>query len=424
MTRPTDRHRAGYLYVAVALSIGLLGKSPCSAQDNAALMRFIADGYETNLEKLRTWKGTAVVEGSALSYQKVEGTAFTGLQEEWKKEVRFVADRDRDAALWYGKYVQYSEGGTPKNKTQDMESGMNRGQYSYAMDFYSEQRLEKVPRAMRLYSREQIPHGFQLNEFDPVSMLTEDVGAHGQRAGQLKIWADEVEDPEIQRIFKLTRQGDIVTVFICAPRDDGTIDPKYGSRYVYDLSKGCAMTECWHTAPGMENGWQVDYEEHGGVFVPAAMTLFIQNAQIKHRHHAVITTEMVNEPVPESEFGYEAMGLRPGDRITDHVKGGLTYQWRLPPTEKDAPDVAVDDGPSSDEKEPSLAKQNSEASGKHATQSVSKPAGDSDGNKRTHKDGQRGLPVLPLILGISAIVGFGVLLAKRMYTRPSKEGRP
>jgi len=328
--RCRTRHLRWHLLLALLLALTLLGGQKCYSQDDQGLLRFIAEGYEANLGRLRTWRGTAIRREGRSPAQPLDGKMPLSFKAKTVEQVQFVADRDKDAALWYGSLAgQKNRNSEGKPLSSRINSGMNRGGYHYRMDIMKEPELE---RRLLVYSKASVSHGFQNVEFDPLWMLIEDLGAHGTMGDALRNCAQDIEKetplPEGHG-YKIERKGDVVTFKIYGrvpDREGGFISSR--SSYVFDISKGCSMVGQHHVSSRSETHWKLDYEEHNGVFVPKEITRVKRDKSMGLHHQIVFTTEMVNEPVSESEFSYEALGLRPGDYIVDHTKGGLRYRWR------------------------------------------------------------------------------------------------
>jgi hypothetical protein len=331
ITKCDIRHLPCCLGVALAMILGLLGGQKCYSQGDPELLRLVADGYEANLERLRTWRGTAIRRVERAPSQSSDGNMPLGFKEEIAEQLKFVADRDKDAALWYGTLLKpVLQSSESKPRSSRVNSGMNKGNYHYQMDAMREP--ESDPRTKRIllaYSKDAVSHGLQVEEFDPVWVLVQDLGASGTMGEALRSCAQSIENktpaPEGAG-YKLERKGDVVTIEIYGPSEGGGISR---SSYVFDLSRGCSLVGQHNIDSHSEHHWELAYEEHNGVFVPTEISRLTRNKDGALRHHIVFTTQMVNEPVSESEFSYEALGLRPGDYVVDHMLGGLKYQWKL-----------------------------------------------------------------------------------------------
>ncbi len=78
--------------------------------------------------------------------------------------------------------------------------------------------------------------------------------------------------------------------------------------------------------------WQVSYKPVKDVFLPTAITYFSEdqiNQEKMSKSSITIKTEILNEPLEESELSVSLsqMGMRKGDYIVDHTKGGIVYAW-------------------------------------------------------------------------------------------------
>lgn len=81
------RHFSWRLLVVSTLVPGLLWGQKCFSRENPELFRFIADGYEANLKKLRTWRGTAIRRVGRSSSQSAKSGRQLNFREEAAKRV-------------------------------------------------------------------------------------------------------------------------------------------------------------------------------------------------------------------------------------------------------------------------------------------------------------------------------------------------
>lgn len=325
------RHLSWRLLIVSTLLPGLLGGQKCFSREDPELLRFIADGYEANLKKLRTWRGTAIRRVGRSSSQSSKGDMRLNFDEETVEQLKFVADRDRDAASWRGvPVIQKDPNSEPQRQSVRVNSGMNNGKYHYRMDVMREpEKHQGHERILLVYGKNAVPHGIQLEEFDPVWVLIEDIGAHGTMGEALRNWAQGIEDempiPEGHG-YNVERKGDVVAIKFYGPDDTEEGGTSYSS-YVFDISKGCSMVGQHHVSSQSETHWELDYEKRNDVFVAKQISRVRRDKDGVLRQHVAFKTMTVNKPVSESEFSYEALGLRPGDHIVDHTKGGKRSIW-------------------------------------------------------------------------------------------------
>jgi len=406
------RNSLSFLLMVLVLLTTFLGVQPCFAQSDPDMLRFIADGYEANIEKLRTWKGTAIRQGARKTPEPADVSIPSKIEEEWAEQIKFVSDRDRNATLWYGKPT---EGQSPLSV---VSSGMNKGEYNYKMDFSNKPEFSQEPRTLRIYSLGTSVHGIQINEFDPVWILVQDVGLDGNMGKNLRSWAKFIEEePMPERGYKLTRQGDIITLELFAPDNNSETGGMVTSRYLFDLTKGCSVVEQEHISSRSETHWKLDYEKQGGVFVPKEITRAYKD-KLKGGdtyRHVTITTEMVNKPISQSEFEYEALGLRPGDYIVDHVKGGLRYKWRQDFGIDEALQTLNSDDEILDNKGTTLQPSGNETKAPNIKQNEQaiQPAIETHAMAQSRQEGQKIIDYLLWSLAILTIIVIGVFLFKQ-----------
>lgn len=299
----------------------------CSGQElsDTDLLRLIADGYEDNLTRLRTWTGSAVREAFD------EGGEGEG-DVKWSERLEFLADRDQKANLWRGNRIRQSE---EINQTIELNSGMNKGGYTYKMDFLGDRsgNYSDLRRGtLLIYNEEVFPKGIFTPSFDPIRELTVTLGVDGQLGGALRVWADDIENnPGPEGSYQIIREDSKVTLILYSIDDAGKVNKNCFSLYAFDLKKGYSLVESHDLdAQGDESHWTLDYEEHNGVYVPNKITAKLVDGKNKSSaiRNILLSTKSVNEEIPSSEFQFEKLGLHPGDYILDHSAGGLRYRWK------------------------------------------------------------------------------------------------
>ncbi|MBN1943565.1 MAG: hypothetical protein JW849_09765 [Phycisphaerae bacterium] len=319
-------------------------------RSDSQLLRRIADGYEKNSSRLRTWTGNAVRE-----YEK-SGTL------QWSERLYFIADRDQKSYLWRGIRTLGAEGRknlTNKNLIKELNSGMSKGGFTYKMmDFWLDPsgKFVELPRGtLTIYDEKAFPKGMLTPSFEPVWILISEVSLDGQLGNMLRGIAKGMEDNLVpEDAYQIIREGSKVKIILydctvngkrpvccCSPnRDCETassnadkivqFDKKHFDAYVFDTKKGYSLVETHDLDYDYESRKVIDYEKHNGVFVLNKMT----TKYVSKKHNLMgtlkITTKSVNEKIPSSEFQYEKLGLRPGDDIADHSAGGRRSKWESP----------------------------------------------------------------------------------------------
>jgi len=287
------------------------------------LLRLIADGYEANLEKLRTWKGKVALKGF---HTAIPSTDWG--ERQWESQNEFLLDRDQDAILWHGETVKGTQ--TLEGKTsplpQDVHSGIIKSEYDYRLTFPEN---EKGRRNLLIIPSGQWPRNFESNVFDPIHILTKEI--YPGLIEQLRYYHQL--GGKMKSNGSITRQGDIVTVETDNDRGD------YGriiTRFVFDLSKGCCLTEFFTSSKVSESHWKLDYEKLADVWVMKKVAHIHKDKREGSRYvstrEAVLTNDMVNDPVSPEEFELDKIGMRPGDIVYDRVAGGVGYVWKADST--------------------------------------------------------------------------------------------
>lgn len=286
------------------------------------LLRLIADGYEDNLSRLRTWTGSAVREASSEGDKPVN----------YLERLDFILDRDQEAYLWRGNRTR--ESGESRKQITELNSGMNKEGYTYKMDFLGDRsgNYSKILRGtLLIYSEENFPKGIFTPSFDPIWMLTSKLSMNGGLFKKLRGVADFIENNLIpEGSYEIIREGSKVKIILYRILDKVNVDKNRFTVYVFDLKKGYSLLESHSKDADGELHYVLDYEEHNGVFVPNKITARLVSGEYKidDTRNITITTKSVNEKIPPSEFQFEKLGLRPGDYILDHSVGGIRYQWK------------------------------------------------------------------------------------------------
>ncbi len=291
------------------------------------LLKLVTDGYEANFEMLSTWRGSVALKGF---HTPIPSAADWG-ERQWQSESEFLLDRDQEAIRWRGRTLEGTQ--TLEGKTsplpRSVNSGMIKSECDYRLTFPEN---EKEPRNLLVIPSGQWPRNFESDVFDPIHILTEEIypGLLEQLRGYYRLQSEGKLSFSNGRI---TRQGDIVTVETDNDRGDSG---RIITRYSFDLSKGCCLTEFLNSSRASESHWELDYEKVAGVFVMKQVALTYkdkrENQEYTSTREAVLTNVMVNDPVDPCEFELDKIGMRPGDHVFDRIMGGVSYVWGAQPT--------------------------------------------------------------------------------------------
>lgn len=319
------RHSISKSFYLFGIVISMIHAYPLFAEmkGDIELLRLIADGYEANLEKLSTWKGKVNVKGF---HTPIPSTDWG--ERRWESENDFLLDRDQEAIRWHGKTVKGTQilEGKESQLPQSVHSGMIKSKYDFRLTFPDN---EKGRRNLLIVPSGKWPRNFESNVFDPVHILTKEIypGLLEQLRGYYKL---QSEGNLTFSNGSVTRQGDMVTIETDNERggDVGRII----TRFVFDLSKGCCLTDFLNSSRPSESHWKLDYEEISGVYVMKKVALTYKDKREGREYistrEAILTNEMVNEPVNPAEFELDKIGMKPGDGVFDRVMGGISYDWK------------------------------------------------------------------------------------------------
>jgi len=304
----------------------LIVAAPLSAiEGDVELLRFIADAYETNQEKIRTWGGSVVVESSVV-YAETEELIQKGRKRHSK--TKFLIDKNFGATRWNTRFkeVTYNEGKEKQREAFDY-SGMVKSNQGYQMFYDSEDK--QALRTMELLSADNIIRTENGFTFDP-AYIWEHIYPIRQ---QMKFYYENAHNPNFSSGHTIIRQGDIVTFESKVP--SGIHGKDNVNRLVFDLSQGCNLVELVALSQVNEVRWKLDYERIGKVFVIKEISKSYKDKRPGNEHReqmkATLINKIVNNPVNPAEFKFDKIALRPGDHILDRTIGGLEYVWKETP---------------------------------------------------------------------------------------------
>jgi len=279
------------------------------------LLKIIADGYEANLDKLKTWQGQAEITSSVSI-----GSGQEIVERKGRYKADFLIDRTRDAIRWTWfpiEEIENEEGQENKSVTNPM-AGMSKGECDYVL-FYSGYGQQGERRNLNIYPRDQWPRNFEGIGFDPVHILEKEI--YPDIVGQLRYY-HQLGGKTVHSNGRIIRNGDIVTF-----ETDNDRGGNYGriiTRFVFDLSKGCSLREFFTSSRVSEGHWKLDYEKIADVFViKSVYHKHKDKRQASERNATLINTD-VNKPIDETEFSLGRLGLKSGDEIKD-TRTNLTY---------------------------------------------------------------------------------------------------
>ncbi len=315
---------------AVCLLCGIVGFLAVSAQPAFAqvegdieLLKLIANGFEANFKKIRTWKGTAYIKGSHTAIPIVGCGA-----REWERQNEFLIDRDLGAVRWHYHTVKATEQkeGKMVEAEPDSGSGMIKGEIDYRLTIPEK---ESWKRSLLIIPKGQLPRNIESNLFDPVFILESEIYPDKGLSGLtewLMWYYDNATNVKLSDVT-VKREGDIVTFQAGSKINEGA---EVINRFVFDLSKGCLPVECLYLGPTISH-WECDYEKAADVFVLKKVSYTYEDKHPEQKYtskvEAMLTNEMVNEPVDHNEFELGKIGMRPGDMVNDKVAGGISYIW-------------------------------------------------------------------------------------------------
>jgi hypothetical protein len=325
-------NRMKMMIYCVCLFVIAVSSTQAVIEGDIELLRYIADGYETSWEQLRTWGGEA--ETTFIS----SGGTPPPYPRDWKRcnHAVFLIDRDAEAVRWnVGIEEIILDHDKEQNKKLQDYSGMTKNNRAFQM-FYNTKN-EKLVRTLEVGPEDNIIKNVTGFSFDPIYILQKDV--FPDLPNKLRFYYEKAKSPKIGEC-KIIRDGDIVKFEVKLITEGSNYENI--NRFTFDLSQGCNLLELYASGEQTDVQWRLDYEKVRDVFIPKKISRNYVNktpgSESKSQFNAVFNNKMVNEKVDFREFEFDKLGLRPGDRILDRMVGDLYYIWK-PELSKSGVDV-------------------------------------------------------------------------------------
>ncbi len=280
------------------------------------LLRAVATAYRANYDAIKTWQGEARIHllrdiGDSEHQELVNIVSFAysqrGNASRWNIRTiksRYTLDGRKISAPDAGCY-----------------SGMLKGDLYYRRIVPLSQ-PEDVRGTLQIYKRTYALAEMLNSGFDPMYFLTDGSEPHDQR---LLFLCENSQNPQMSGHYTITRNEDHVRLEESSPHNNCV------TRLVYDLSQGGNLIEEYGSSPGGAIRFEYTYEQHDGAWVVKALAYENTSCQpgpsedtapivMTLKKHFEWTTNTVNRPLSSDAFSLTTLGIRPGDRIVDHVR--------------------------------------------------------------------------------------------------------
>ena len=311
----TRKREASALFVGVVLSVHCIG---LAAQEHRELLKLAVDVHRSNRAKIRTWTGILTVTDSTIE----DNAAADAKSESMRHELRFAWNAETGVLKWDFRWDLEADV-DPLVQRMTASRGLRRdGSLTIVRVFAGDRPAKQI----NVMAEDTLSISPRSDTFDPMYFL----GHQGQNpAERLQFLYDQNAEG-----WKIERNGPLLTLSTRVER------PVF-NEYVINLDEGAALVRyVGRSADGQET-WEWEYQKVSNVWVPRR--LLFQNTDLVERPNedggqaeTVERTRMrllewkntkVNEPVPDAEFTYGALGIEDGDRITDE-RTGEAYAYR------------------------------------------------------------------------------------------------
>ncbi len=311
---PFGKHWAG---MAVLIFVGCAifpAKSRAQLWGDPKELKAAAKQHQANRERITTWQGKAKVEERLLAGKPLPS------------EVAFVYDAESGNYRWNWTIKDVPEGSWKKYSAGELLNGMVKDDkyYEYRSHFRHDAKGNDLPGGhMAITSvSQQSRHQNLVGYFDPMWHFKKPSGLKLDE--RLLFVAENAKDPKNE--WETFRRGDLLT--LRHDSDNSDLQLKDAGHIVnhieIDLSKGANVTHAHYYSPftKITTDYDIDWEKVNEVWVPKTFTsqtvTWKDHKKVYENLRKVTWTEnVVNQPIPEDAFTETAVGLSPGDRVTN-----------------------------------------------------------------------------------------------------------
>jgi hypothetical protein len=309
------------LFVPARLSLASFGIlilciSPTRGEPegDVELLKLVAAAHQANRAKIRTWQGRAQVE--------VVRADANGVIMRDKQTVDFLSDRSRGVTRWKWKHDErYVRKGleieghpVPDTLLETFDAMTTRGGFyrnAPAITTREGQRLNTFV----IQPPEKARSGSYSDCFDPMWYLSGHMTkCTDDLLERLVFLYRRVKNEGISDIIA-TRRGDLVFLQLG--------DEHLSSRHTFDLSKGGNVVKYYAASDVETELREWTYEQVDGTWIPKTFT-FSYNVKSPGTYGDTSRTRRVsfvdnilNDPIPVSEFALGALGYCHGQEVTD-----------------------------------------------------------------------------------------------------------
>jgi len=308
-------------FVSASLSLVLFGIIICcvlpvtaGTKGDIELLRLVATAHQANRAKIRTWQGRAQIE---VIYADANGVIVRD-----KTSVDFLTDRSRGATRWKWTHDERKvrkgleiEGQLVPDILLETINAMTtrRGFYRRAPTITTREgrRLNTVV----IWPSERARSGSYSDCFDPMWYLTGHMTkCLDNLVERLAFLYRRVKNEGISDIIA-TREGDLVFLQLG--------DEHLLNRHAFDLSKGGNVVKYYAASDDGTELREWTYEQIDGAWLPKTF-VFSHNVKSPSTYGETSRTRSVtfvenilNDPIPVSQFSFEALGYQDGEQVTD-----------------------------------------------------------------------------------------------------------
>ena len=278
------------------------------------LLRLVATVHQANRARIRTWQGQAQIE--------VISADANGVIQRDKTSVDFLSDRSRDVTRWkwthneryIRKGLEIEGHPVPDTLLETISAMTTRGGFyrrAPAITTREGQRLNTIV----IWPPEKARRGSYSDCFDPMWYLT----------GHMTKCLDDLVD-RLAFLYRRVKNEGVSDII--ATRDGDLVFLQRGNehllnRHTFDLSRGGNVVKYYaHSNNGIElREWT--YEQIDGAWIPKtfAFSHDVKSpgtfGETSRTRSVTFVDNVLNRPIPVSQFSFEALGYKDGEQVTD-----------------------------------------------------------------------------------------------------------
>ena len=321
---------------SVALCLALVRVGVLWAEEAAGdmeLLRVVAATHADNYQRIRTWLGSA--QWDSQGHDVIDPDP--GRRSEFRNTstISFAIDDSRQAirSNWRDTEIRYrptEDGHVIDNPALNIANRLVRpdGLYRYRGSLERDVQLQLV---IWPHEASQLKEQEALEDLDPRTYLTR-LSASQDIEEMLQARYDTFKDATNRSLpdgvhFSVHRDGELLVINEATVPASGRMEQEYG----FDLARGGNLVFFEQDTPIYSLSKTLSYESHDGIWLPALIhEIRTDKRKLRTRILTIqFNTASLNQPIADSEFSVESLGVSPGDPVVDRRAPGEPIVYRF-----------------------------------------------------------------------------------------------